>query len=151
MHWSLRYWKVCVWFCFPEISDWEMHGSCEHAQSLIPFYHTNQIAISLPSVCPPWARSFLQQCSDEASWVVQGTGSSAERTRRTSISCPGLQVLLLSWVEGFSVSVEGSTLSRRNKGTQDTEGFVQKHISTLPLSQVCFDGGGWVGVHRVNL
>lgn len=81
----------------------------------------------------------------------RGRGSSAERTRRTSVSRPGLQVLLLSGVEGFSVSVEGSRLSRRNKGTQDTEGFVQKHISTLPLPRVCFDGGGWVGVHGVNL
>lgn len=62
---------------------------------------------------------------------------SAERTRSASVSWPGLQVPLLSWVEGFTVSVEGTRLSRRNNGTQNTESFIQKHISTLSLSQVC--------------
>lgn len=151
-HCTLGYWKACPQCCFTEARGERPSLSCEHARPST-WSHIRALtgwqSPGLPRVPrgqPVLSSNALTKLRE---WF-RGGWSPVERPRRTSVSWPELQAPPPSWVEGFSVSVEGTTLSRRNNGTENTECFVWKLISPLPWPHV-FDGDGWVRVHGRNL
>lgn len=132
-----EYWKVCIWFHFAEVNAREstaLLGTCPGTQCYF-IALTRLQSPCIPFVLrghPVFSKNVLMRLLERFS----GVGSPGERTRSTSVSWPALQVPLLPGVEGFSVSAEETRLSRGNSGTQNTESFVQTHMSTLPLLQI---------------
>lgn len=81
-------------------------------QYLIPFHGTNQMAVSLHPAGAAWAAGFLQQCFDEASWVVQGRVVTSRETSEDF--CQLARTPSATTILGGGVFC----LSRRNKAEQ---------------------------------
>lgn len=154
-----RYWTATqrppgsgVRFCFTKAKGQRSHRSSLNAPWSLTPYPTALTRLQSPGIPlvlrgqPVFSSNVLTRLPE---WFRCG-GPPADRACSTSVRWLGLQVPLLSWVEGLSVSAAGTRLRRRNNGTPNTGSFAQKHISTLPLPPVGV-WWSWVACRRCKL